>query len=241
MGVEVIYKDDRLLVIVKPAGLQVHGVRIASSKNARRKDEPAREPMPTLVDWLAAHYPEVKKVGDDPGLRPGIVHRLDKETSGVMLIARTQAMFEYLKALFQRHEIKKTYLALVWGKPREERGTIDAPIGIRNGTLKRSVRSEKMAKQAVTGYRVVKTFSNDTSLLEIVPQTGRTHQIRVHLASIGHPVVGDRMYGPRKQPEWATRLLLHALSIEFTDPDGKRVKFEADPPKELSTGLFGDQ
>ncbi len=197
----------------------------------------------TLTDELLKRYPEIKNVGDDPELRPGIVHRLDKETSGIILVARDHEYFEYLNSLFQKHEIKKTYLALVVGTPKEKKGIIDAPIGIRNGTMKRSTRSSKMAKEAVTEYRVLKTFSDKVSsqsfsLLEVSPKTGRTHQIRVHFASIGHPILGDRLYGSKKQPDWATRLMLHALSIEFTTADGKRLKFEAEPPKQLSTGPF---
>ena len=215
---EIIYENKDILVINKPSGLQVHAARVSGAPRAHEL---------TLVDWLLKRYPEIRSVGDDPELRPGIVHRLDKDTSGVMLVARDQKYFEYLKSLFQKHEIKKTYLAFVAGIPATKRGTIDAPIGIRNGTMKRSVRSAKMAKSAVTEYRTLKEFDG-YSILEISPKTGRTHQIRVHLASIGHPVLGDRLYGPKNQPAWADRLMLHALSIEFTAADGKRMKFEAD-------------
>ncbi|HEX4104137.1 MAG TPA: RNA pseudouridine synthase [Candidatus Paceibacterota bacterium] len=243
----VVYKDKRFLVVNKPAGMQVHPARIAAGKvdAAAEKSKPEM-----LTDWLLARYPELARVGDDPSTRPGIVHRLDKETSGILLVPRDQKYFEYLKGLFQKHEIKKTYLAFVWGEPKNKKGIIDAPIGIQSGTLKRSIRAKKMSKPAVTEYEVAKTFAMDgesgrpqpVSLLRVFPRTGRTHQIRVHLASIGHPVVGDRLYGPRKQPSWATRLMLHALSLEFTSADGKRLKFEAEPPqefrKELSTGAF---
>ncbi|MGC9968455.1 MAG: RluA family pseudouridine synthase [Minisyncoccia bacterium] len=228
---KVIYEDSNLLVINKPPGLQVHAAKISGAQAAHHA---APRPIAlTVVDWLVKYYPEVKNVGDDPALRPGIVHRLDKETSGVMLVARNQKYFDYLKLLFQKHEIKKTYLAFVAGVPAKRQGIIDAPIGIRNGTMKRSIRSAKMAKPAVTEYRVLKTLGGEGghySLLEISPKTGRTHQIRVHLASIGHPVLGDRLYGPKKQPAWVDRLMLHALSVEFTAADGKRVKFEAAPP-----------
>ena len=225
---KVIYEDRDMLVLNKPSGLQVHAARVS---------ERVREARETLVEWLLAHYPEIKKVGDDPALRPGIVHRLDKDTSGVMVVAKNQKAFEYLKGLFQKHEIKKTYRAVVQGLPKEKRGTIDAPIGIRAGTLKRSVRSKKMAKPAFTEYRTLETFAREGgtfSILEVTPRTGRTHQIRVHLASIGHPVVGDRLYGSKtKQPDWAKRLMLHALSLEFTTAGGKRVQFEAEPPEEF--------
>ncbi|HUC31630.1 MAG TPA: pseudouridine synthase, partial [Candidatus Paceibacterota bacterium] len=108
---EIIFENEDFLVINKPAGLTVHAARVSSK---RRVDE-ARASEPTLVDWLRARYPEIKNVGDDPALRPGIVHRLDKATSGVMLVAKTQASFEHLKKLFQEHRMRKTYFALVWG------------------------------------------------------------------------------------------------------------------------------
>lgn len=231
----VIYEDPNFLVINKPAGLQVHAAKVSGGASGAAS--------PTLVDWLLAYYPEVKAVGDDPVLRPGIVHRLDKDTSGIMLVARNQKYFEYLKSLFQKHEVLKIYLAVVAGVPSQKEGMIDAPIGIQNGTMKRSIRSAKMAKPATTEYRVIRTFVAETpggeasrggqekfSLLEVNPKTGRTHQIRVHLASMGCPVVGDPLYGPKRQPAWAHRLMLHALSLEFTAVDGKRMKFEADPP-----------
>ena len=224
---QVIYEDENFLAINKPAGLLVHAVR---SKEHGKES--------TVVDWLLARYPEIKTVGDDPAERPGIVHRLDKDTSGVMLVAKNQKTFEYLKSLFQKREVQKTYLALVWGTLKTKSGVINAPIGIRSGSVKRSVRSEKMAKEAVTEWRVVKLFDSGYSLLEVKPKTGRTHQIRVHLASIGHPVVGDRLYGRRRvinnsitnDPTADNRLMLHALSIEFTAPDGKRTRLEAEPP-----------
>jgi len=232
---EIIYEDADMLAVVKPAGLQVHAAR-HSGKNSPKKD------TPTLVDWLMQVRPEIKGVGDDPVFRPGIVHRLDKDTSGVMLVPKNQKTFEYLKNLFQEHAIKKTYLALVVGRPKKDHGTIDAAIGIRNGTMKRSVRSPRMAKSAVTEYRVVKTIEDPDgkayTTLEVFPKTGRTHQIRVHLASIGHPVVGDRLYGPGKSPVWASRLMLHALSLEFTTQGGKRMKLESEPPAVIHTPLF---
>ncbi len=240
---EIVYEGKDFLALIKPAGLQVHRARISASAEkraarAKRKRRPMPEEEPTLVDWLVARYPEIRAVGDDPVLRPGIVHRLDKATSGIMIVARTPKSFSYLKALFQKHEIKKIYIALVAGVPREERGIIDAPIGIRTGTLKRSVRSMKMAKEAVTEYKVVEIIERPGAdrrparyaRLEVAPRTGRTHQIRVHLSSIGHPVVGDRLYGPKRQPAWADRLMLHAFSLEFMTPSGRRLHLEAEAP-----------
>jgi 23S rRNA pseudouridine1911/1915/1917 synthase len=218
---QVIYKDEGLLALVKPAGLLVHAARADGE--------------PTLTDWLRANYPEVKNVGDDPETRPGLVHRLDKDTSGIMLVARKQEDFEYLKGLFKGKGIRKTYLALAWGHAEEERGTITAPIGIKSGTTKRSVRSDKMVKPAETDYEVVKQAvapedaDIQTSLFKVMPRTGRTHQIRVHLASIGHPIVGDPLYGPRKPRLAAPRLMLHAAVLEFERHPGKRLRLEAAP------------
>ncbi|OGY63929.1 MAG: hypothetical protein A3I89_00515 [Candidatus Harrisonbacteria bacterium RIFCSPLOWO2_02_FULL_41_11] len=229
MDIKVIYEDKNFIVINKPAGLLVHQAQF------RRRTSNTE---PSLVDWLLKNYPEVKIVGDNPAERPGIVHRLDKDTSGVMVIARNQETFDYLKSLFQKHLVKKVYLALVCGKLIQRQGVIDKPIGIKNGSTKRSVHSQKMRKEAVTEYRVVKFLKlkdKEYSLLEIMPKTGRTHQIRVHLASIGYPIAGDKLYGGHKNPlQGLARQFLHAESIEFTDSGGRRIKFEADLPFELS-------
>ncbi len=207
-----------------------------------------------MADWLLEHYPEVKKISDyyaRAGIarqssaiaerRWGIVHRLDKETSGVVVVARNQETFDYLKFQFQQHKVQKTYLALVVGKVKDRTGRIDLPMGIKSGTTKRSVSAKKMkmVKEAVTDYRALKYLKigdRDFTLLEVRPQTGRTHQIRVHLAAIGYPVAGDSLYGgKRTKVEGLSRQFLHAQSIEFTAPDGKRVKFEADLPPELAS------
>ncbi len=238
-----IYEDRNFLAINKPAGLLVHPAKAESYK---LKTEP------TLVDWLLENYPEVKNVGDNPKIRPGIVHRLDKNTSGVILIAKNQKYFEYLKNLFQNHQIKKTYLALVWGKVDPVRngvsngvepkiGVIAKAIRLKSGSIKRTVWQGKMEKEAITEFRVIKfvklKVNKDKeqifSLLRLIPKTGRTHQIRVHLASIGHPVVGDSLYGKKDNPWGLKRLFLHAESLEFNLRDGRRIKIEADLPKEL--------
>ncbi len=218
---QVIYKNKQFLVLSKPAGLLVHAAK-------GKKEE-------SLVDWLVKNYPEVKSVGDDPEERSGIVHRLDRETSGALLVCLTQKAFEYFKKQFQEHQIQKTYLALVHGVPKEREGIINKPIGLKMGTIKRTVhirpagRRTKMVKEAITKYKLKKVFGDKFSLLEIQPLTGRTHQIRVHLASIGHPIVGDKLYGPKKQS--APRMFLHAQSLEFTAPDGQRLKIDITAPK----------
>ncbi len=226
---EIIFENNDFLVVNKPAGLMVHGVQVSSG---RRMDK-ARAAEPTLVDWLIARYPKIKNVGDDPALRPGIVHRLDKTTSGVMIIAKTQASFEQLKKLFQEHRMQKTYVALVCGALRNKKGTITAPIGIKNGSLKLSIHSSKMAKPAITDYVVIQHLG-DQALLRVHPRTGRTHQIRVHLASMGHPIVGDTLYGKKTRSSAAPRLMLHATALAFSDDRGNRFEFEAPLPADFS-------
>lgn len=228
--ITVIYEDKNVVAINKPAHLLVHPYGEGKEK--------------ALTDWLLKHYPEVKKVGDDPKQRPGIVHRLDKDTSGVILVPRNQDYFKYLKNLFQTHGIKKSYLALVWGKVQEKKGTINKPISLKGGTTKRTVHGGKMTKDALTEYEVVKRFEFDDpesekrkvyefTLVRAWPKTGRTHQIRVHLASIGFAIVGDTMYGAKKNPLALDRHFLHAESIEFIASEGHKLNLEAELPADL--------
>lgn len=230
-AVSVIMETPDFLALNKPAGLLVHSAPVSKKRKI--------EPEETLVDWLVKNYPEIKNVGDNPQTRPGIVHRLDKETSGVIVVAKNQRFFDYLKNAFQNHLVKKAYLALVYGHP-QEKGVINKPIGLKPGTVKRTVhitKNTKMIKEAITEYRV-KNFleinGEKFALIELFPKTGRTHQLRVHLASIGHPIVGDALYGPKKNPLGVSRQFLHAESIEFSSEDGKRVKFEAELPDEMT-------
>lgn len=230
----VIYEDKNFLAINKPAGYLTHQVGQGKASGA-----------PALTDWLLKRYPEIKGVGEPPvggqvnQERPGIVHRLDKDTSGVIIVARNQKYFLYLKSLFQSRAVKKTYLALVWGRPKEKQGRIEAPIGIKSGTIRRAVEAEKMSKPAVTDYKVSKTYENETgeqfALLEVSPLTGRTHQIRVHLKHIGHPIVGDPIYGRRREKE--KQLMLHAYSLEFESEPGKMLRLEVEPPEEFERAL----
>ncbi len=223
---KVLYEDKDVLVINKPAGLLVHGIK-------------AHPGGRTLVAWLIKRYPSIKKVGDDPELRPGIVHRLDKETSGVMIVAKTQAAFEFLKKQFQSRNIRKVYLAIVWGTFEMHSGIIEKPIGIKPGTLKRTIKIDldtKLVKEAKTIYRVMREIG-PYSVVEAEPLTGRTHQIRVHLAAIKHPVVGDRLYSQRELPKGVSRLMLHAQSLELTLPNGKTARFTAEPPRDVAAML----
>jgi len=224
LNIQVVYENKDFLALNKPAGVLVHHTNSKSKEGE------------VLTDWLIRNYPEVKNVGDDPETRPGIVHRLDKDTSGILLIPRTQEYFYYLKNLFQNREVQKTYLALVRGVVKDDAGSVDKPIGLKSGTVKRTVftKNAKMIKEAVTHYKVIERLANHT-LLEVCPKTGRTHQIRVHLASIGHPVVGDKVYGGKDNS--LGRLFLHAYSVEFSPEPGKSLKLTADLPDDLTQYL----
>lgn len=245
----IIYKDKNFLAVYKPAGLLVHPIKLRIKNEELRKEDLA------LTDWLVENYPEVKSVGDpstssgqapstDSGqasqIRPGIVHRLDKDVSGILLVPRNQKYFEYLKNLFQTRQIKKNYLALVYGKIKEKTGIINKPISIKSGTIKRTVHHGKDEKGAITEYKVLKYLNldgQDFSFVEVSPKTGRTHQIRIHLASIGHPIVGDALYGKKTNQFGLKRIFLHAESLEFSPEEGGRIKLEAELPDELTVLL----
>lgn len=232
----IIFEDENFLTVNKPSGWLTHGVGHGGPGDERE-----------LTGWLLARYPELSKVGDLPlrkasqPERPGIVHRLDKDTSGVILIPKTQEYFLYLKSLFKERKIKKTYLALVYGALKARRGVIEEPIGIKSGTIRRSVGAGKMLKPAATEYVLEKEFENAKgekfSLVEVSPLTGRTHQIRVHLKHLGHPILGDRIYGRRKDA--TKRLMLHALAIEFESSPGKKLRLEAEPAEDFNKALEG--
>lgn len=218
MEIPVLYEDETLIAINKPGGLQVHPAGNASMK--------------TVAHWIFTKYPEVRGVGEN-ALRPGIVHRLDRETSGVLVIAKTKAAFFALKELFQNRSIEKTYIALVYGHMPELSGKIDKPLIQRSGELKRFVvetqHIPEAAREAVTFYRVIVRYQ-DFDLLEVTPKTGRTHQIRVHLAFFGCPVVGDKLYAwkPMRRGEklFSARQMLHARRLRF-ELFSKRYVFEA--------------
>ncbi len=195
----------------------------------------------TIADLLTQHYPALKNVGEDP-LRPGIVHRLDKETSGLVIIAKNDPTFSYLKGLFQSRTITKTYIALVYGHPANPQGVIDIPLGKLGTKQTTQLKGKKVLveRDAITEYKTLQTFK-EYSLLEVSPKTGRTHQIRIHLKSIGHPIVGDQLYAPRKEslPAGLQRLFLHAQKISLITPDGKSLVLEVDPPEDLQKTLSG--
>ena len=224
--VPVVHADDAVLVVDKPAGLVVH----PGSGNLTG----------TMVQGLLARYPELAQVGD-PG-RPGVVHRLDKDTSGLMVVARTQEAYEVLVARLARHEVDRRYLTLVWGVPESPSGMVDAPIGRSTREPTRMVVSAQ-GKEARTRYEVLEAFDEPApcALLECQLETGRTHQIRVHMAAIGHPVVGDDRYRGARPAIATPRMVLHSATLEFEHPidPGTRVRFESALPADLAEVVGG--
>jgi len=224
--VPVVHADDAVLVVDKPAGLVVH--------------PGAGNPTGTMVQGLLARYPELAEVGD-PG-RPGVVHRLDKDTSGLMVVARTQEAYEVLVARLARHEVDRRYLTLVWGVPESPSGMVDAPIGRSTREPTRMVVSAQ-GKEARTRYEVLEAFDEPApcALLECQLETGRTHQIRVHMAAIGHPVVGDDRYRGARPAIATPRMVLHSARLELEHPidPGTRMRFESALPADLAAVVGG--
>jgi len=249
---DILYEDENVIVINKPAGLTVH-----PSENQKSG---------TLVNGLLAKYPEIKNVGDSStdltsltiseqensgqeNLRPGIIHRLDKNTSGVMIVARNNEAFQFFKKEFQERRVIKKYIALVAGDISRERGVINLPIARKRKmpTKQVAVKNVRQARgtirEAVTEYRVLRhnisIEGKKFTLVEVLPKTGRLHQIRAHFSAIGHPVAGDLKYGPKNRVllETLNRHFLHAESLEIDIPQGagnsKKMIFLAPLPKEL--------
>ncbi len=214
------------LVVEKPAGVVVHPA--------------AGVHEPTLVEGLLAKYPELAGVGDDP-TRPGLVHRLDRDVSGLMVVARTPEMFQCLKEQFQTRTITKQYLALVVGRVTQEEGTINFPLArsrSKHGKMAARPESSGDTHEAITHYEVVQHFQQAT-LLQVTLETGRTHQIRAHLNALGYPLVGDPLYHPKHLNFRATpgRLFLHAAKLAFNDLTGEHQVFESQLPPELNEFL----
>jgi len=229
IALSVLYEDDYLAVVDKPAGMVVHPA--------------AGHWEGTLVNALMGRYPDLQEAGgfeDEPASnrppRPGIVHRLDKDTSGLIVVAKTTRIAELLQGQFQARQVEKTYLALVEGVPAVGDGQIDAPIG-RDPRQRKRMAATPTGRPAQTGYRVVGRFG-DYALVEVHPRTGRTHQVRVHLAFIGHPIVGDLVYGRRRSRLACGRQFLHAWKLSFTHPvSGAPMSFEAPLPDDLRAVL----
>jgi 23S rRNA pseudouridine1911/1915/1917 synthase len=230
LPLDILYEDDDLIVINKLAGMVVHPA--------------AGHSQGTLVNAILAHSPHLNIGGVE---RPGIVHRLDSETSGIIVVAKNDAAMRDLQAQFKSRRVKKTYLALAEGIVKPPRGKIDAPIGRDpKHRQKMVVVTRGVRREAVTVYRTLASFdstpfrSGRYTLLEVEPQTGRTHQIRVHLAFLGFPVVADAIHGKKKNALGLTRQFLHAWKIAFTLPrDGRAVSFIAPLPEDLRGMLRG--
>jgi len=217
VALDIIYEDADLLVLNKPAGMIVHPVAHIRSK--------------TLVNALLQHCGKLSQIGGC--IRPGIVHRLDKDTSGVMVVAKNDRAHQMLARQFEKHEIKKTYLALVHGVMEHKTGSIDAAIGRGQEDRTRMKVAGAGGRQAKTGYEVVKQYPR-MALLRIFPETGRTHQIRVHLSYVKHPILGDTKYGRERAEEEAGRQMLHAESLTFRHPASqKTVTFNAPRPADF--------
>lgn len=214
----IVYEDGDILIVNKPQGIVTH----PAPGNTKG----------TLVNGLIYYDESISKVGDIS--RPGIVHRLDKNTSGLLIIARNQESYRALVEDFKNRRIKRMYMALVYGKFSLKDGTINAPIGRHPVDRKRMAVVYENSKEAITDYKVVEEFK-DYSLLEIHLQTGRTHQIRVHMAYLKHPIVGDGIYSGRKNEFKIHNQLLHAKSLGFYHPRTKEyMEIESDLPEEFS-------
>ncbi len=228
-SIVILYEDDAVCVINKPSGLIVHN--------------DGRNTGPTVVDWLLARAPEARGVGE-PGLaqdgtpleRSGVVHRLDRETSGVLILAKTQPAFLHLKQQFHDHVVKKEYRAFVYGTMKEKWGTIDRPIGrsVKDFRLRSAQRGARgLLRQAVTDWELIGQSATH-AYLKLRPKTGRTHQLRVHLKAISRPIVSDELYATPELLKGDNlgfkRLALHAYQLIIKLPDGKEHTFLAPWP-----------
>lgn len=236
MEIPILYEDENLLAVNKPSGLVIH-------TDGRTKEE-------SLVDWIKSKYPKSEDVGEPLEIgtgeiikRWGIVHRIDRETSGIVLIAKNQKTYDFLKKQFLDREIEKFYHMIVYGDVRYDEGIINLPIGrnksdFRKKATGKAIRGEE--KEAITHYKTI-ARKDKLSFVEANPRTGRTHQLRVHFADTGHGILGDKMYGvAKKSPVNIQRLALHAYSIEFTLPNKKFIKIIAPYPPdfEKAVGFF---
>lgn len=249
MSIKVLFENKNLIVIDKPTGLVVH--------SDGKTDEV------TVVDWILENYSEIDGVGENMFVknregeeielnRPGIVHRIDRDTSGILVIAKNQESFEDLKQKFKDRNIQKTYRALVYGWPKNKLGIINAPIGRSNKDFRMKQAGEHARGQlrdAETEYKVLEYFQDEKkknkqgqfekyALVECSPKTGRTHQIRVHMKFINHPIVADSLYrGKRKETLGLNRTALHAYSIKFTDVDGEEVFMKSDTADDVINSI----
>ncbi len=233
MNISILYEDSDVIAINKPSGLLVHS-------DGRGNEE-------TVIDWILEKYPEVEEVGETQIMsdgsiivRPGIVHRLDAETSGVLLIAKTEDGFADLKAQFQTRSIKKEYRAFVYGVMKKDHEIINRPIGrsksdIRLYSAQRGARGT--LREAITEYTVLKR-GKEYTYLSLSPHTGRTHQLRVHMKAVNYPIVCDRLYAAKYPRALGfERLALHALSITFQTLHGEQMTIEAPFPDDFRKAI----
>lgn len=219
----IIFEDDELLAINKPAGMAAHpGIGTRAGM--------------TVSEWFAAKYPEARDVGDRA--RPGIVHRLDKQTSGVLVLAKSNVVYEEVKKQFKERQVKKVYLALVFGTLKDQQGEVRQAIArSRRNPVRRTV--DPAGKWAQTMWQVIETFQGKYSLLKLMPSTGRMHQLRVHLHWLGHPIVGDTLYTMKRQrpPKGVKRQLLHAEQLTLKLISGKEHIFSCPLPPDFQAVL----
>ncbi len=218
----ILFEDDYIVVVNKPAGMIVYPDGKPAQPDGSGRT--GGHDYPALSHWLETRYKEYY-----------FVHRIDRETSGVLLIAKTEKDFEFLKEQFKEREVRKVYRAFVQGVIKDERGVIDKPIGTaRGGVGPRSAQKPHgELRDALTAYRVIERGSNVT-YVEVFPKTGRTHQIRVHFSAVQHPIVCDRLYAPRRGTALGfKRLALHALSLTITHPNQREMTFEAPLPTDF--------
>jgi len=230
MEIPIIYEDADIVVISKPTGIMTH--------------PDGRNNVETVSDWFAEHYSESSTVGEPMQLvsgetinRPGIVHRLDTETSGAMILVKTQEAYSFLKESFKKHDVKKTYLAFVYGLLKPQKGIIDFPIGrSRKDFRLRSAQPKARGRlrDALTRYETLGDIGTH-SFIKVMPNTGRTHQIRVHMKAVHHPVVCDSRYAPKHVCDLGfDRLGLHAYKLDTPLLNGERKEFTAPLPEDLA-------
>ncbi len=237
MKIPILYEDKDVVVINKPAGIMVH-------PDGKTKEK-------SLVDWILKKYPKTKNVGEPTELsdgtkllRPGIVHRIDKDTTGALIIAKNKVAYEFLKEQFQDRKVHKIYNAFIYGDMKDERGMINRAIGrspndFRKWSAQRGARGEM--RESVTYFKVLGK-KDGVTFVEAIPKTGRTHQIRVHFTAINHPVVKDSLYAThffleQKNQMGFKRLALHARELEITKPDGEILKVVAPYPEDFENAM----
>lgn len=236
-SISILFENNDLLIINKPAGLRTHG--------------DGKSEVPTVVDWVIEKYPDLAGIGEPATYdgkvidRPGIVHRLDEETSGVLVIAKSQDAYLYLKEQFKNRLIQKEYHAFVWGHFKELEGIVDIPIGRNKNDFRRwhagrGIRGE--AKEAQTKWQVNKRFEDEKgeqfSFMHLFPKTGRTHQLRVHMKYLQRPIVSDGLYGPTKpQALGFARVALHAYKLSLSGLDGTKIEVEAPYPADFEEAI----